>query len=65
MRVRRPQERREERLGVMMQQLRAVCGEVGEEADMALAEVHESLTFLWWAPWRRRLLRGGRLCLPP
>lgn len=42
-----PQERREERLGAMMQQLRAVCVEVGEEAELALAEVHESLSFMW------------------
>ncbi|KIZ07743.1 hypothetical protein MNEG_0212 [Monoraphidium neglectum] len=44
--LRAEKERREERLGVMTQQLRGVCSEVGEEAELALAEVHGSLALL-------------------
>ena len=45
--LRRLQERREEKMGTMMQSLRAACGEVGEDPEAALADVHPSLSCMW------------------
>lgn len=42
------QERREERLGAGISRLRSLAAELGEDADAALREVHESLALLWW-----------------
>ncbi|KAI8473021.1 MAG: hypothetical protein J3K34DRAFT_457577 [Monoraphidium minutum] len=41
------QERREERVAGMMSQLRGLCSEVGEDAELAAGEVHASLALLW------------------
>jgi len=43
----RSQERREERLGLMMTTLRSLCTEVGEDAEASLAEVHPTLACMW------------------
>ncbi len=41
------QERREARLGATAAALRALCADVGEDAEAALGEVHPSLSCVW------------------
>lgn len=41
------QSRREERMESMLDTLKAVCAELGEDDKAAAAEVHESLVYLW------------------
>ncbi|GBF94150.1 hypothetical protein Rsub_07137 [Raphidocelis subcapitata] len=64
-------ERREARVGELVATLRALCAEVGEDAEAALADVHPTLTCAWDAGLREvlrdvyRLAAGGGGAAPP
>lgn len=41
------QERREDLLRRLLDELSALCGDLGEDVKAAVAEVHEDLVYLW------------------